>query len=137
MLKSGNFDTWEEMGLCGQWCKEDHCANSVENALRCVMKDCTGTLLMACQASAARTRPRPPHRDTPRRTATHRNPPPLAPFYNHLRFNNLPMNQPYVSQQWSSKDSDGHWRGSFYGTWDPSASPLCLVRQRQTWKGSA
>ena len=34
MLKSGNFDTWEEMGLCGQWCKADHCANTFENALR-------------------------------------------------------------------------------------------------------
>lgn len=49
-----------------------------------------------------------------------------APPTPSCRFNNLPMNQPFVSQQWSNKDENGRWRGSFYGTWDPGSYALCM-----------
>lgn len=31
------------------------------------------------------------------------------------------MRQPLVKHVWSTKDSEGNWKGSFYGTWDQSA----------------
>jgi len=94
MIKSGNFDVNAECVLCGLWCKSIGCCPSLRAEVPAGWPVTLDDLTKAGRAGRA-----------------------------VLGFNNLDMNQPTVLQQWSEMQPDGHYAGSFYGSYDVGSTP--------------